>query len=314
MFQAQNKLSGTIFNIQSFSLDDGPGIRDVVFLKGCSLSCAWCSNPESINNTPEICHKAQHCIGTEECGLCVKACQVQAISVKGTLPLWDRNRCNACGACSQACPAKAVHLMGYTISVDALCERLHSNDNLFRNAEGGITLSGGEPLLQPTFATAIVQRMQHEGIHCAIETAGFIPQAALDMICPHLDLLIFDLKHVDEQAFLQNCKGKASHILQNLQYIANKYPHLPLWVRTPVIPQFNDDEASITRIATVIGNLAHVEKHQLLPYHRFGEGKYTQLGRPYALAHIPSLTEERVQYLQNVADTARNRVSKKREA
>lgn len=293
--------TGVIFNIQSFSLHDGPGIRDVVFFKGCSLRCRWCSNPESLHREPELSHKAARCLGPGDCGLCVAACPQGAVDVHNGLLRRQRERCTVCGACVAACPAKAVTLMGRIVSVDDLSAAIHENDSVHRNSEGGITLSGGEPLLQAPFAAAVLRRLGAEGVHRAVETAGNVPWENMAQVCAALDLLIYDIKHLDAATHLAQTGCDNARILENLRRVALDFPRLPIWARTPVIPGVNDTEADIAAIAEHLRAVPGVQTYELLPYHRFGEAKYAQLGLPYALSGTPSVPDERMERLRGLA-------------
>ena len=184
--------AGVIFNIQPYSVHDGPGIRDVVFFKGCTLACRWCSNPESQASGPEISHNVNRCLGYADCGLCIKACPSGSITPTAVnLPTVNRVSCLSCGFCSRACPAKALELIGRKITVDELCDTIHQNDSFYVHSDGGVTLGGGEPLMQPAFAAALFLRLGEEGIHRAVATAGHVPWDNLRSVCAHVDLLLY---------------------------------------------------------------------------------------------------------------------------
>lgn len=295
---------GTIFNIQSFSIHDGPGIRDVIFLKGCSLRCQWCSNPESQLAAPELSHNRSRCLGIAQCGACVKACPngvMQATSEN--LPNPDRDLCKSCGACVNACPAKAMRMMGTLVSVEELSDRIHKNDSFYVHSEGGVTLGGGEPLFQADFAAELLTRLGKEGVHRAVETAGHVPFDAFEKVCPELDLLIFDQKHSNSAEHKKWTGAGNELILDNLHRVAQAFPSLPILVRTPVIPGVNDAETTITAITETLKPLKSVIKYELLPYHRFGKAKYMQHGREYPFDGPKDVDKNRVASLQKIADT-----------
>ena len=298
-----NTLKGMIFNVQPFSIHDGPGIRNVVFFKGCSLRCSWCSNPESQLMHPELSHNRSRCLGVATCGTCVKACPHGAIlGTEENLPGINRNECRHCGLCASACPAKALKLMGRTFSVEELAEQLHHDDNFYSHSEGGVTLGGGEAMLQPDFASALLKLLGEEGIHRALETAGSVPFEAFEKVCPHLDLLIFDIKHSDPELHAVWTGRDNLLILQNLERISAAFPKLPILIRTPVIPGVNDSEEVIEAIAQIALRIPSVIRYELLPYHRFGESKYQQLDREYPYNGPKEIDKALVARLQLIAD------------
>ena len=258
---------GIIFNIQHFSTDDGPGIRTTVFLKGCNLRCPWCHNPESQSGVPEMMFYRQKCIG---CGKCIEVC-----------PQAGRNcfteACLHCGKCAAVCPAEALVSCGKEMSVAEVLEEVLRDRDLYEISGGGVTLSGGEPVLQTAFLAELLQELKKAGVHTAVETAGCYETERLERILPFVDLLYMDLKCLEEEKHRRVIGASNGPILQNIQVAAQKAKK-PV-IRIPVIPGFNDGE--LPAMAEYIRNLPGHMEVELLPYHDMCAGKYEALNRPF---------------------------------
>ncbi len=294
--------SGLIFNTQGFSLHDGPGIRMLVFLKGCPLRCKWCSNPESQAQTPEIAFNKQRCIGCQECGLCINACTNEAVrsSDDGKISI-DRTLCNDCGACAVVCPSKALNLFGESIEARDLLEIIEADGAFYRRSGGGVTLSGGDPILQADFARELLKSCKEIGIHTAVETAGYGPWDDLEKLCRYADTIIFDIKLPDAERHKEYTGVSNDLILRNLKKIDRHFPQKTLIVRTPIIPDVNDNPEDIKAIASHLKAIGSLDKYELLSYHRFGESKYYQLGRKYDFKDAIPPSEKKMKLLQSVA-------------
>lgn len=277
------EITGTIFNVQRFSIHDGPGIRDLIFLKGCPLRCVWCANPESQHFFPELSYRRSKCIG---CRACAAACPQGAVRGEddGSIQI-DRSLCRRCFACTRACCSRALSSVGEEISAQALVRRVISQHLSWR-AESGVTLSGGEPLCQPEFAAEILQLFREEGVTTALETCGCAPFEAIERVAPHCDLIHFDLKIMDPELHQRYTRADNREILDNLRKLSQRFPHIPLIVRTPLIPGINDSEENLSATVDFLRQLPSLRDYELLPYHNFGEGKYHQLGRSYPLAGL----------------------------
>jgi len=290
--------SGLVFNIQKFSVHDGPGIRTMVFLKGCPLRCQWCSNPESQHNYPEMLYNRNKCIGTGECGYCLKACNTGAITeVEGKVAI-NRELCTHCGDCAEVCPAKAVEICGSAMTVDEVLNVVEEDNIFYTRSGGGITLSGGEPLVQADFASKLLQEAKLRGMDTAIETTGFTKWENIEKVLRFLDTVYFDLKCMDSEKHKKHTGVPNEKILDNFKKICTKFPDTPIIVRTPVIPGFNDTEEDILAIANFIKETSGHIYYELLGYHRFGESKYTSLGRTYFLSSVPTLKQEKLMELE----------------
>lgn len=296
---------GRVFNIQKYSLHDGDGIRTLVFLKGCPLACAWCSNPESQSFGPELLYTPDRCMGQSACDRCIGACDSQALAWEDDAKLRvDRTRCDGCGACAPACPPRALEVSGDELSVSEVIRVVEEDDAFYVRSGGGLTVGGGEPMAQPGFTTALLAAAKHRGLDTAMETCGLCAWEALAATAPHLDRIFFDLKCIDSDKH-KRYTGVSNHrILENFQRLRAQFPNTRVIVRTAVIPGVNDSEADIGAIASFIANAGGAAAYELLPYHAFGEPKYRKLGRSYPLADVDLLTETHMAALRRIADQA----------
>lgn len=287
--------SGTVFDIQRFSLHDGPGIRTIVFLKGCPLSCKWCSNPESQNMKPVIMYKKNECL---HCGRCINACSRKAISFENKTFI-DRSICTGCGECANACPAGALVVKGKTMTVQQLIRELKKDATTYRRSGGGITLSGGEPLVQYEFAAELLRACKAQGWDTAIETTGAGITEAVEKVIPYVDTVLLDIKHLDTEKHKKFTGIGNEQILKNAARISQISSTV---VRVPVIPGFNYSEEEIRAITEFAKMMRGVRTIHLLPYHTFGENKYDLLGRDYALADIKPLKPEELEHLKTMVE------------
>ncbi|MDD5127362.1 MAG: glycyl-radical enzyme activating protein [Dehalococcoidales bacterium] len=278
-------IKGLVFNTQSFAIQDGPGIRTTVFMKGCPLHCQWCSNPESQKAHPEIMTTDIKCISCRKCaGLC------DAISFNSKGRQIDRAKCNLCLKCAEVCPSKAIEQIGKYLTVDEVLKEVLRDEALYRNSGGGMTVSGGEPLLQPEFVTELCRRAKEKGIHTALDTCGYAPWAVMEKVLKYIDLVLFDVKHMDPAKHKKFTGVDNKLILSNLK---KTVPMVRTWIRIPLIPGFNDSEDEVKEIAEFSASLK-VDKVSVLPYHEFGSAKYAKLGNTYPMQGTASLGEDKV--------------------
>ena len=284
--QLGNKKQGYIFNIQHYSVHDGPGIRTMVFLKGCPLQCMWCSNPESQKSHPELAFNIKKCIGLQECGRCVKVCPHEAIETRdNNLIHIKREKCQQCFRCVDECPSKALHIFGTLKSVDEILENVEADGAFYSRSGGGMTISGGEPFMQADFTIALLKEAKRRRINTAIETSGYTDWSILAQACEYLDTILFDIKCLDDQKHSEFTHVSNQMILNNFQKLCDHFPEINIVVRTPVIPGFNDSNESITAIVSYVKDKPNV-RYEILPYHRLGQPKYEYLGREYSLVGV----------------------------
>lgn len=268
---------GMVFDIQRFSIHDGPGIRTIVFLKGCPLRCVWCSNPESQSVGAELLVLADKCKG---CRRCEEVCPLGAIRFQPGFRL-DRDVCEGCGQCAEVCPTGALQVSGRVQKVDEIIQVLKRDEVYYRRSGGGVTLSGGEPLMHPAFAADLLRTCKEIGWHTAMETSGFSGWSAFEKVLPWLDLVLLDIKHVDDEKHVRYIGQSNRMILENARRLGEN--GVPVVIRVPVVPGCNDTPEEIRRIASFARSIPGVRELHLLPYHRLGEMKYRYLDAEYPL-------------------------------
>ena len=275
---------GTLFDIQRHATHDGPGIRTTLFFKGCNLRCQWCHNPESFRRSPELEWFPRQCIS---CGACVGVCP------NGAAPLLllgeaerelFRLRCSDCGACTLVCHAGARVLAGRIWTVGEVMPVVLADKAFYRRSGGGVTCSGGEPLLQPAFLEGILHALRAEGIHTALDTAGNVPWPVFERVLPLVDLVLFDFKVLDAEAHHAATGVDNRLILENLAHLCEK--GIPLWVRIPVVPGVNASDEALAGMASHLRAIGHHGKTELLPMHHMGSGKYESLGRVWPMQDV----------------------------
>lgn len=269
--------SGTIYDIQGFSVQDGPGIRTTVFLKGCPLRCPWCHSPESQRFDIQLSWQSRKCIGTELCGACLDVCPRGAIGPGGVqLIEVDWTTCDDCGACAEACPSGALSMWGKRYTVAEVLDRVLRDRPFFERSGGGVTISGGEPLSQPEFTLALLRALKEAGMHTALDTTGFARWETIERALPFVDLFLLDLKHMDAAAHQAAVGVPNDRILENARKIAAAGGAMQ--IRVPVIPRLNDSPEHVREVGRFVAELGEaVTLVQVLPYHAMGVPKWERI-------------------------------------
>lgn len=277
--------TGTVFNIQKYSVHDGPGIRTVVFLKGCPLSCSWCSNPESQSFNPQLAYNKNKCISLSQCVRCAEVCIAGAIT-RGDDDKTSVNRdiCTNCLSCTDACPAGALIAYGEKQNVKDVIDQVEKDASFYARSGGGLTLGGGEPFAQPEFAEALLQEAKRRYIKTAVETCGHVSKETLLSACKYLNMMMIDIKSMNSAKHKEFTGVGNELILENFKAVRMAFPKLKIRVRTPVVPGFNDTPEDIQTIVDFLRG--HDVEYELLPYHRLGTQKYTNLGLTYPLGDV----------------------------
>ena len=288
-----SQIEGIVFDIQHFTIHDGPGIRTEIFMKGCALNCKWCSNPESIKLAQEVGVYASKCIGIDKCNYCVEVCPVADMGVfkkqDNIIVGIDRNICTNCMKCVDACPAEALIEWGKRMSVSDVMHEIMADIDFYKKSGGGVTISGGDPLVQWQFTSEILKECHKQNIHTCLETELHSKTNILLKLFPFIDLMITDIKHMDSKKH-KEYTGVDNHlILENIILIAEK--KMPLIIRIPVVPGYNDSEENIKATAEFIIEKLHnnILQIQLLPYRPLGVDKYDSLGKKYPMADFKLL-------------------------
>ena len=308
-------ITGTVLNIQRYCSHDGPGTRTNVFLKGCSLRCKWCGNPESIRIKPELSYDPKKCKG-KECSICLKSPfpegafyfaegDDEKVKVNWQLAM------NIDQELASLCPTGALEMYGKKMTVNEVLEEVEKDASFYRNTGGGMTISGGEVMLQPDFAAALLQEAHARGINTAIETACNAPWSFLEKVLPHVDTMLHDLKLMNSERHKKWTGVGNERILANFKKAYETFPDVDFIARTPLIPGVNADDEHILGVLEFIKPHKNVIDYELLPYHRFGLGKYESLGVVYELDDYKTPSDEVVNRFQAMIDEAFGRTGKK---
>lgn len=300
-----NSSEGFIFDIYRGTTHDGPGMRTTVFFKGCPLHCAWCHNPESISHNQQIWWEQMQCIG---CGECEKSCAETAISFTEQGVMIDRNKCVLCGKCTKACPTGAINFVGKSVTVEEAFKEVSKYQAYYKTYGGGVTASGGEPMLQHSFVKELFKVAKENGIHTAVDTSGAVSFDAFEEVLPFTDCVLYDIKLFDSEKHKQYTGLGNELILENLLKIADrirKEGRLELWIRTPLIPKITAEKENITQIATFIKeNLMDViSRFELCTFNKACQNKYERLGLSWQCTDIPLIRRED---LENIRETVKS--------
>ena len=286
-------MKARIFEIKRFAVHDGDGIRTTIFLKGCPLKCVWCHNPEGIGFEPQLAYYENKCIG---CGECIPVCPSGAHKAGH---IFDKEKCIACGRCADVCIGNALTFYGKEMTADELLPILMEDKDFYENSGGGVTLSGGECLMQADFCAQLLKKLKENKIHTAVDTCGFVSREAIGKVMPYTDIFLYDLKAFDEDVHIK-CTGQSNKIiLENLKYIDKCSK--PIEIRIPYVPGFNDSQ--IPKIAEFLSELKNITKVRVLPYHNYAGTKYASLGMKNTLPQTLPTNDEIIMaesYFNNV--------------
>lgn len=286
---------GTITNIQKFSLHDGPGIRTTIFFKGCPLRCFWCHNPETHSINHQIIFFEERCTG---CGVCTRRCPQNAIVIKDNRPVRDNSKCNLCGKCADFCPNNAQEYIGKDITTKEIMKEIIKDEAFYEESGGGVTFSGGEPLMYVDFLQDILKSCKIRGIHTAVDTSGYTSWESFEKIIDKVDLFLYDLKLIDNEKHKKYTGVSNKVILENLKKLSDSGANI--YIRMPIIAGVNDD-SHIDETIEFLSNLNIIQVN-LLPYHKMGMEKYKRLGMEYKLTGDEKPSDEK---MKEIADKFR---------
>ncbi len=285
---------GVIFDIKRYAIHDGPGIRTTIFFKGCPLHCPWCHNPEGIKMERELIFWEDRCIS---CGDCVEVCPTGAISMNGKFPEIDANKCDLCGECLKVCHPEAIEIVGRKYTVEEVMQEIERDLIFYDESGGGVTFSGGEPLMQLNFLLEILKKCRERYIHIALDTTGYTGKEALDRVSEFVDLFLYDIKLMDNKKHRTLTGVPNEPILENLRYLSKKGKKIN--VRFPVIPGINDDRKNLEETARFIASLPEIEYVSLLPYHNSWINKFKRLDRPWKPYLVATPGEEKMEEIKH---------------
>lgn len=277
--------AGLVMDVKHFAVHDGPGIRTTFFLKGCPLRCVWCHNPEGMTGGPQLAYYAHKCVG---CGECVAVCEYGAHAVDAQGHHFNRALCVGCGACEPACLGEALKLFGREMSLEEAVEAALEDRAFFEQSGGGVTVSGGEPLLQADFCRQLLGALRAEGIHTAVDTCGAVPWAAFEAVLPVTDMFLFDVKHSDSASHEAVTGQGLDRIADNLRRLCGTGARVE--IRMPLVPGVNDAEPTLRQIGLFLAPL-NVERMKVLPYHAMARSKYEALGMKDTMPRVDSPTD-----------------------
>lgn len=287
---------GIVFNIQRYSIQDGPGIRTTVFLKGCPLKCQWCSNPESIKPDPEIFTRDVKCI---KCGKCVLICPEKAIFIEldKRKILWDK--CTQCMQCVNECSAQSITTSGEYMSVEKVLNIVSKDKDFYKHNSGGMTVSGGEPLsYQYEFTLKLLKEAKKRKLHTVLDTTGYTDYKILAKALAYTDIIMYDIKHLNQEKHQEYTGVSNKLIIENIKKIAHE-TNIKIWIRQPLIPKFNDTKKEVEKLCQFVLELGpSVEKISLLPFHKYGENKYISIGKKYPFENVPVISDDKTNELK----------------
>ncbi len=287
-----------VLSIGRMTIHNGPGLRNVIYFKGCPLRCRWCSTPESQSAAPELAVYQIRCI---QCNQCVTVCPLNAVSLQDKLIKVDREICNNCGKCTEVCHAEALRLLGQPMTVEELVAEAKKDVPFYRRSGGGVVISGGEPLLNPEYTLRLVKALAGEGISVGIDTSGYVPWATIEPLLPCVDFFLWDIKHLDPERHRQLTGVDNELILDNARSLSRK--GAGLYIRLPVIPGCNDSEENIRATCVFAASLSSVLGFDLIPLHHLGKARYESLDRAYPIADLHLIPDSQMQDMKRLVES-----------
>jgi pyruvate formate lyase activating enzyme len=287
-----------VLNIQRMTVHNGPGMRTLILFKGCPLHCLWCSTPESQKSEPELEVSPNKC---NHCEKCLSVCHSKAIHFNHETVGIDRSLCNNCGKCAQECYPETLKLVGHLMTVDELLEEVRKDSVMYRCSGGGVTISGGEPLLNFEFNREFLPALKNEGINIGVDTSGYVPRNHIEPLLPYLDFFLWDLKNMDPVAHKKLTGVSNRLILSNARWISAR--KCAIYIRIPLIPGCNDSEANLKATCVFAQSLSSVVQIDLLPLHHLGKSRYESLNRPYPIDNIPLIQDDVLDNMKHLVES-----------
>ncbi|MBN2062046.1 MAG: glycyl-radical enzyme activating protein [Deltaproteobacteria bacterium] len=287
-----------VLNITRMTIHNGPGIRTLVLFKGCPLRCLWCSTPESQKQDPEIAVYPDKCI---HCDQCIQVCPLGAVGYVNDHICINQSLCNHCGKCTEVCYPEALKILGKFMTVQDLIAEVKKDEIIYKHSHGGVTLSGGEPLLDLEFNKVLLRSFKEENINIGIDTCGHVPISNIEELISYIDFFLWDIKHMDPVKHLELTGVTNELILSNLRFVSER--NIPIYIRIPIIPSYNNSEKNIRAICDFVRSLASVIEINIIPLHHMGKARYSSLGRPYPIADIPLISEDALRNLKLIVES-----------
>lgn len=287
-----------VIDITRMTVHNGPGIRTLILFKGCPLRCIWCSTPESQKESAEIAYYPDRCIRCDEC---LGACPRNAITVCGKAVAIDRKLCDNCGRCVSVCNTEALLLFGQEYTVQELVDEIKKDEIIYKHSGGGVTLSGGEPFFRPEFLLTLLKELKQNGISCGIDTCGYTTRNHIEAVLPYVDFFLWDIKHMNRDKHTEYTGVSNELILDNAHFVAGE--NIPLYLRLPVIPGYNDSEDNLLDLCHFAKTLPSLVEIDLLPLHHLGKTRYAALDREYPIDGIPLIEEEILDEMKRLVES-----------
>jgi pyruvate formate lyase activating enzyme len=287
-----------VLSITRMTIHNGPGIRTLILFKGCPLHCLWCSTPEAQKDEAEIAFHPDRC---NHCKQCVLVCPANAINLTGETVSINRTVCVNCGQCVRVCYTEAIKLLGQEMTIEELLTEIKKDAVIYKHSHGGVTISGGEPLLNPKFTQGLLRVLKKESISAGVDTCGHVPWADIEKVLPYVDFFLWDIKHMDSEEHRKFTGVSNNLILSNVLSVSKR--NIPLYIRVPVIPGYNDSEENIKAICEFVRGLTSVVSIDLLPLHHLGKARYNSLNLTYPIADIPLIPDNVLHNIKRLVES-----------